>query len=83
MQKKNIDLLSLYSFFLWHTWATIVERILSSTNSSYKRRDPRTEAKENAYLNCIASEINPVRNKNDKKLLINVSETGQLHDLST
>ena len=25
-----------------------VERILSSTNSSYKRRDPRTEAKENA-----------------------------------
>ena len=23
MQKKYIDLLSLYSFFLWHTWATI------------------------------------------------------------
>ena len=55
----------------------------SCTNSSYKRRDPRTEAKENAYLNCIASEINPVRNNNDKKLLINLSETGQLHDLST
>ena len=45
MQKKNIDLLSLYSFFLWHTWATIDLSSILTADLSFEYMDIKTSKK--------------------------------------